>query len=279
MEGVAFCPAHITGFFRAGGGPTPESRGSVGAGFSIQRGVTTKVRTDSTDSPPKGMAAYVTRRFLEMTRNEGAVSIYHDVGVPAGYGLGSSGALALSTALALNEAFRAGLDRQQIGLLAHVADVYHNTGLGDVVAAHMGGFEVRTKPGGPGFGTVQNLDVGDPEVVVVCIAPRSTSDILRADGMINGIGGRMVERFLAGPSTGSFQKLSMEFATGSSLLTPAIEEVVGRIRSVGADCGVAMLGETVFAMTDIERAGSLMDLLTDHTIIRTRIDMAGARII
>ena len=46
MEAVAFCPAHITGFFKAhfeeNQGAT-EKFGSMGAGFSIKEGVTTKV--------------------------------------------------------------------------------------------------------------------------------------------------------------------------------------------------------------------------------------------
>jgi pantoate kinase len=46
MEAVAFCPAHVTGFFKAfveKNQEAPEKFGSMGAGFSIKEGVTTKV--------------------------------------------------------------------------------------------------------------------------------------------------------------------------------------------------------------------------------------------
>ena len=48
MESVAFCPAHVTGFFKAhlkdADQEKSENLGSMGAGFSIKQGVTTKVR-------------------------------------------------------------------------------------------------------------------------------------------------------------------------------------------------------------------------------------------
>ena len=47
MEAVAFCPAHITGFFKAHVNQDErilENLGSTGAGFSIKQGVTTSVK-------------------------------------------------------------------------------------------------------------------------------------------------------------------------------------------------------------------------------------------
>ena len=48
MEAKAFCPAHITGFFKAhldDDQNSLENLGSrLGAGFSIKQGVTTKVK-------------------------------------------------------------------------------------------------------------------------------------------------------------------------------------------------------------------------------------------
>ncbi len=45
MKGVAFCPAHVTGFFKAelDEKSSLEELGSQGAGFSIQKGVKTTV--------------------------------------------------------------------------------------------------------------------------------------------------------------------------------------------------------------------------------------------
>ena len=46
MKAIAFCPAHVTGFFKAQLDEKQEDLenfGSMGAGFSIKEGVTTKV--------------------------------------------------------------------------------------------------------------------------------------------------------------------------------------------------------------------------------------------
>ena len=47
MEAIAFCPAHVTGFFKAhlNEKGSSEEFGSTGAGFSITEGVTTRVIT------------------------------------------------------------------------------------------------------------------------------------------------------------------------------------------------------------------------------------------
>ena len=52
MKGVAFCPAHITGFFKADvefERKNVENLGSLGAGFSIQEGVKSSVEISNSD--------------------------------------------------------------------------------------------------------------------------------------------------------------------------------------------------------------------------------------
>ena len=52
MQAVAFCPGHITGFFKAEvGQKRPELQGSLGAGFCINEGVTTTVKVTNSDKP------------------------------------------------------------------------------------------------------------------------------------------------------------------------------------------------------------------------------------
>lgn len=53
MEATAFCPAHITGFFKAhldDDQDNLENLGSMGAGFSIKQGVTTKIKIKTIDN-------------------------------------------------------------------------------------------------------------------------------------------------------------------------------------------------------------------------------------
>ena len=54
MEAKAFCPAHITGFFKAhleNDFKSAENLGSMGAGFSIKQGVTTTVKITNKKKP------------------------------------------------------------------------------------------------------------------------------------------------------------------------------------------------------------------------------------
>ena len=67
------------------------------------------------------------------------IIVEHHVEVPLGAGFGTSGAAALSLALALNEALSLGLSKIEAAQLAHVAEVECKTGLGTVIAETFGG--------------------------------------------------------------------------------------------------------------------------------------------
>lgn len=280
MTGTAFCPAHITGFFRADRGNTPETTGSVGAGFCITKGVTTTVQLKAGGIPPQGVVEHVVKQFQHIINDANVpLDIRHKMEVPLGYGLGSSGALAFSTALALNEAFGTKLDRETLGQMAHRAEIHHNSGLGDVLAAYTGGFEIRTKPGAPGYGSICRVQIGDPAVLIFCLAPRKTSEILGSPDLINGIGGSMVQYLLAHPDAALLQRLSMEFAQKSGMLSSTVNEVVDRLHDIGVSCGIAMLGETVFTILPTQKANSVIEAMGEYEIISAGIEYRGAHVL
>jgi len=74
MMASAFCPAHITGFFKAElEGKDPNRLGSLGAGFSIQKGVKTTVILSSSNPSNMQNSTYkfrdsrlATSEFLNM---------------------------------------------------------------------------------------------------------------------------------------------------------------------------------------------------------------------
>ena len=282
MEGTAFCPAHVTGFFGIETADAPEQTGSVGAGFSIRMGVTTSVRVMGGGGIKVaggvwgGITEYVAGLFCDAAGVAGNVEILHDSAVPAGYGLGSSGAAALSTLYALDRAFGTGMDRVALGQMAHRAELHHRSGLGDVLAAYHGGFEVRTRAGAPGYGRLVQLDVGDPDIVIACLAPLSTGAFLKRE-IAGGYG--MVEAMLEERSASLFQELSLRFARENGVATAAVEDVVRRIGGAGAGCGVAMVGETVFCMAPAGDGDRIAAALRPYRVYRTRIDTRGARTI
>ncbi len=282
MDGVAFCPAHITGFFQAMKGDSWMVTGSIGAGFSIAAGVTTKVRVlERHVLRGQPIPRHVAELFLSETGNNSrGVEISHAMGVPSGYGLGTSGALALSTAYALDRAFGTGLRKERLGQMAHRADMFYKSGLGDVLAAYHGGFEIRTKAGAPGYGSITNLYPKDVWVFVVCISPLSTKDHLDRMDTVGDLGERMVTDMLKYHDMRSFQNMSLEFARRCDIVTPMVEGIVQELDGAGVACGMALFGQTLFTIVphqDVERISTILGRYKNT--IRTRIDSVGARVL
>ncbi|HJT09578.1 MAG TPA: GHMP kinase, partial [Candidatus Nitrosotalea sp.] len=200
MQAAAFAPGHITGFFKAQVEPErPELKGSIGAGFCIKEGVTTKVKvtTDRTGfkittvgykSGDTQVSEFVAKEFLKIAKGNYFLEIEHQVGIPVGYGLGSSGAVALSLAFALNKALGTNLSRTQVGQIAHNAEIHCKTGLGTVLSSYHGGFEIRTKYGAPGIGSLKKIH-SEYLPIVICFSPISTKKFIKTElSKINGLG-------------------------------------------------------------------------------------------
>ena len=294
MRGVAFCPAHVTGFFKADvEHQNPELMGSLGAGFSIKDGVTTTVtiekndkndfqikvsgyETDNTD-----VSEFVINEFLELTEQNYFVTVQHDVAVPIGYGLGCSGAVALSLAFALDQALETKLSKEEIGQIAHTAEIFCKTGLGDVIGAFYGGFEIRTKPGAPGVGSLEKIDAHS-KVIIVCFSPVSTKKFLDENlSIINGLGGKMVDRLIQTKDYNEFQDMSVEFAKYIRIMTPKMDSVISELDSIGVKSGVALFGETVFTLVPEQKEAQVLEILKRYDngiLIQSEIDNVGARL-
>ena len=299
MEGVAFCPAHVTGFFKAEleNNSNLEKLGSQGAGFSIQKGVKTivKVRkkTEYDDSnfhlniigyqtDNSQVSEFVIKKFLDLVGKDVFVDVDHHITVPVGYGLGCSGAVALSLGLALNQALDTNLSKEQVGLIAHEAEIKCQTGLGDVLASYHGGFEIRTKGGAPGHGIVKKIKPENYSVVIICFSPISTKRFISERlPSINGLGGKMVTKLEKSKNIIDFQDMSLEFAKYVNVITPKMAKVIRDLTKNKIKCGVALFGETVFSLVPKDKESKVIEILKkydDGIIITSKIDNAGARI-
>ena len=293
MQAVAFAPGHITGFFKAEVGPRePEQKGSIGAGFCIKEGVTTKVKVTSSDRPGfkiivtgyksdnTQVSEFVVREFFKIVKENYFLDIEHDTTIPVGFGLGSSGAVALSLAFALNKALGTNLSRTKIGQIAHNAEIYCKTGLGTVLSSYHGGFEIRTKHGAPGIGSLQKIHT-DYSAIVICFSPISTKHFIKTElSKINGLGGKMVTRLLKSRDQLEFLDMSLEFAKYVNVITPQMQQVIDDLHYNGFKSGVAMFGETIFTLVPKTRESQVMKILEkyDGMIIKTEIDKSGARV-
>ena len=298
MKGVAFCPAHVTGFFKAEieNQSLSSHVGSLGAGFSIAEGVTTSVsarkktpsdtsnfhlEVDGYQTQDIHVSKYVIDEFLKIVGDEFFVDVHHEISVPVGYGLGCSAAVALSLGLALNKALGTKLSKDQVGQIAHKAEVNCKTGLGDVLGAFNGGFEIRTKGGAPGIGFVEKIH-SDSSVIMICFSPISTKKFLDEKlDTINGLGGKMVKKLIQSRDCDDFQDMSIEFAKYIQVLTPKMESVINELHANKIKCGVALFGETVFALIPNSMQNKVKNILEkfdDGIIISSAIDNAGARL-
>ncbi|KER06727.1 pantoate kinase protein [Marine Group I thaumarchaeote SCGC AAA799-E16] len=301
MKGTAFCPAHITGFFKAhldNNQSDLQSLGSMGAGFSIKQGVTTRVKIDEKNnqdsnfrittkgyqSDKTDVSEFVLNEFLKIGDFEGKFfDIEHEISIPVGYGLGSSSAVALSLSFALDQALETKLDKNTIGQIAHNAEVNCKTGLGDVLASFHGGFEVRVKPGAPGIGTVEKISTDKISVIMICFSPISTNKFIKERlSQINGLGGKMVNRLLESKDYEHFQDMSLEFAKYVDVMTPRMQRIVDKLTQNNIKCGIALFGETIFSMVPKEDDHKVLEILekySDGVIINSELDDIGARVL
>jgi pantoate kinase len=294
----AFSPGHITGFFEA---PHDISsfhslhRGSKGAGFSIDRGIATTAYLYESAKPEyqisingmKGCNAEVSKcvieEYLKLVDRPYFISIRHDVEIPIGFGLGSSGAAALSLSYALNQVLDTGLNRTQAAQIAHHAEIACNTGLGTVIAEFAGGFEMRTSVGAPGIGSVSKINLDENyKVVVLCLAPILTKSFLtNRINEINGLGGIMLSKLSASRSIDDFLKMSHRFAEMLNLTEGICKGPIAALKTRGIKSSVALFGQTVFTVVLQARVAEAADALRqfDGTVIVCNIDTAGARML
>jgi pantoate kinase len=291
----AFSPGHITGFFEI---PPSQGnylyRGSKGAGFSIDRGIATTVRVyDSSDqgyrisingtvSENAEVSRWVLEEYLRLAGRPSFVKVDHDVGLPIGFGLGSSGAAALGLSYALNEALHTNLDRAQAAQIAHRAEISCKTGLGTVIAEFAGGFEMRTGAGAPGIGTVDRIELPDYRAVVLCLAPISTKMFLTGRiNEINGKGGVMLKKLSETRNVDDFLKMSHEFAETLGLTDGICRAPIAALNAIGIEAGVAMFGHTVFTLVPRSRAKEAREALKGFggALFVCNLDPVGARVL
>ena len=270
----------------------------MGAGFSIRKGVTThinilprtnqksnfKITTIGYQSDKTDISEYVLNEFLKLGNFKNMFfDIQHEITIPVGYGLGSSSAVALSLSYALDHALETKLEQTVIGQIAHNAEINCKTGLGDVLASYHGGFEIRVKPGAPGIGKVEKINIKDISIIMICFSPISTNKFIKERlSQINGLGGKMVNRLLESKNYEHFQDMSLEFAKYIQVMTVRMENLIQELSSNGIKCGVALFGETIFTMIPKEKEKYVLQILekyTDGITIRSELDNLGARVL
>jgi len=291
----AFSPGHITGFFEVPHDSYSDflHKGSKGAGFSIDKGITTSVHVyesqragyrisiNGTPVHDAEVSRWVVKEYLKIANKPYFVNVEHEIGIPIGFGIGSSGAAALSLSYALNEALDIGQSRIQAAQIAHHAEIACRTGLGTVLAEFAGGFEMRTNAGAPGVGSVSKIDLENYWAIVLCLAPISTKSFIenRMDE-VNGLGGVMLSKLSESRSVDEFLGMSHEFAETLGLTEGKCKEPIAALKARGIESSVALFGQTVFTLVPLSRAKEARDAMKgfDGTLLVCNIESSGARV-
>ena len=225
------------------------------------------------------------KRVLEKAGVSVPIVIEQEVELPLGGGLGTSGASALATALATAKLVGLKSTYTELAKIAHIADVVSGTGLGTVSGLVVGGVVVVKKPGAPGYDEVDRIPVGeDIRVVIGFYGPISKRDVIssRDIARIGVLGEGALKALLEEPSLENFVSVSRRFAERSGLITKRVREaleLLDKMDIVGAS--MAMIGETVFALTDRDMVEEVVELLRGAgcSVYVSRISWTPARLL
>ncbi len=303
----AFSPSGISSFFEIcdmteDGHPIEdlERIGSRGGGFGFQKGILTEVLIEESKSgsikifingefaPQAETTRTVAQILLKRAGRCYDVVVNHRVEVPIGAGFGSSAAGALTTALALADALNLHLTYNQLGRIAHIAEVECKTGLGTVGPLMVGGCVLTVEPGAPGLSVIDRIPVRDDYVIVAGVFESTpTKQVLSSPEIrsrINRCGRKTLEAILDEPSVENFLAVCLDFAEETGFMTQRLHRLVKSAEKSGA-IGVAqnMVGEAVHALALEENAERIEEafkqILPKERILKAKVDLQGARLI
>jgi len=250
---VAFCPGHISGYFKRIVGDSIATTGSIGAGIVISEGVTATVE------PADRTSISIKRRrstgasfdlssgspLLEQVMENLSLtaSVITECNLPIGAGFGLSAAALLATLTALNHLFDRGMNNEDIAQCAHAAEVAHRTGLGDVAACQGGGRVIRSGPGIHGL-IERRFDMPEP-LYAVSFGPLHTPTVLGSSAQMERVSSAFPKK--TPENVEDFFLLSRHFAEHSGLMTQEVNKVIRCCDAAGVPSSMTMLGNGVFA--------------------------------
>jgi pantoate kinase len=304
----AFAPGAISSFFEihnttADGTPITdlERVGARGGGFGLQSGVHTKVTVEEAAvncvqvfiNSQLTLEAKTTEKVIQTLLNQTmknyAIKVEHQVDVPIGMGFGTSAGGALTAGLALREALALPLTGNQIGKIAHIAEIQCQTGLGTVSSLAVGGGLILvTEPGAPGICQIDRIPISPDYVVVAGFydskIPKTVLSLPERKVQINRYGKKTLEAILVEPSLENFLASCWDFAQKAGFATENVRQLVHLAQKAGAVGATQnMIGEAVHAVVLEENALSVAEafkqVLPNEKILTAKIDFQGARLV
>lgn len=244
MPTRAFAPGSVTGLF-APAPPGGDGGASRGASFAIEDGIVVAVepaaevatRVDGEPAPFEPV-----ERVLAELDVTATVDVAPEV--PLGHGFGASGAATLASAIAANEEFDLGRSRPELLEVAHRAELAAGTGQGDVFIQNRGGLLWTDGDG-------VNRAVPTEPVEYATDGGIDTAAMLDDEAFMDAarrVGSRALDDLDSEPTLRTLARRSREYVAETDLATPFVEREIERVEAAGGDAGMALFGETVFAV-------------------------------
>ncbi|TET89163.1 MAG: hypothetical protein E3J35_11530 [Methanomassiliicoccales archaeon] len=284
----AFCPGHITAFFEICENEDILKKGSRGAGLCLSRGVIAQVEVERAENLnitvnidgsriEDSVTELAIRRMLEDEKLR--VTVESENQLPVSQGFGMSGAGALSSVVALNEAVGSSRTIEELVQIAHAAEVRSRTGFGDVYPQTLGGMDIRKRPGAPPFGEIEKHVVERELVLCVLGKKMRTKDLLQDEETvqrINRFGSDCIESIVQTPTLERLFSLGRDFSIKSGLASERIVKAIEDCEAYGS-AGMSMLGNSVFAIGDTDNLAKTLERY--GIVIECRVENLGVRAI
>ncbi|MGA3111352.1 MAG: hypothetical protein ABSE15_04880 [Candidatus Bathyarchaeia archaeon] len=303
----AFAPAAISSFFEIhdteAGKPIAdlEKVGARGGGFGLEKGVSTEVIVRESDKSSVNVfinsmwveeartSRKVVEQLLRRVTEKYEVTVDHKIEVPIGSGFGTSAGGALTVGLALKDALDLPLTYNQIGKIAHIAEIECGTGLGTVSSlTFTGGCVLVVEPGAPGICQLDRIPITPDYMVVAGFfeshLPKNVLGNPERKKVINRFGKETLEAILGNPTLTNFLDRCWEFSENAGFATPNVRRLIKLAKKAGAvGASQNMLGEAVHALVFEENAQAVAEafkeVLPSGKVLVSKIDFQGARLI
>ncbi len=260
---TAFAPGNISCIFVIKNHENPRIAGSLGVGFTVDKGVYVTINKKSLS---KNSIIYFNNKKIKFPTVDSVISKLNKENIPLeikikselpiGSGFGVSGASALATAYVLNKLFGLKKSKKELAIAAHTAEVENGTGLGDVVNQFYGGFLLKKVPSSR-FKVIR-LPIKNKVVYYKVFGELDTKKVIsnkKIKNMINKAGFFAISRIksLKKPSLKEIIKISKEFAVQSELLSnKIIINIIKKINKKNGSASMIMLGNSVFSDVPFE---------------------------
>ena len=290
----AYSPSHITGFYSEVKDELVLNHGSLGVGISISKGVRSTVELYNSEknnfiihingiiSKDAIVSKFVINEFLKRADKNYFVKVNHEVDVPIGYGIGTSGSAALSLSYALNNALSLGLSDAESAQIAHKAEIECNTGLGTVLSEFYGGLCVRIKGGAPGIGKTSVIKLNTCKVAIFCFSPIFTRYFIESIRTIsNDECNKMMMKILKTKSIVDFLEISYKLSQSLGFINKTCNNLMDLLIQNGFQSSVALFGQTVFAIVKENELETIKEISKNFSarLFISEIENEGARLI